>query len=171
MTAVADGVQCSSKRTFVVCRKMERKGSKLTRRLEDYLEAVLMLVRRDGVARVRDIATLTNVSKSSVTAALKHLSNDGLINHDPYQFITLTPRGEALAQEVLDKHELLTAFLTNVFNIEAAVAEENACRMEHVVDDIVLERMGLLAEFIQGCPMGGKDWMGKFSAYCEQHTL
>ncbi len=143
----------------------------MTRRLEDYLEAVLVLVRQDGVARVRDIAAATNVSKSSVTTALKHLSDEGLINHDPYQYVTLTPHGQELAQKVLDKHELLTAFLTDVLNIDLTEAEENACRMEHVVDDIVLERMSMLAEFTRQCPLGGKDWIGKFSAYCEQHTL
>ena len=148
---------------------MAKQGRKLTRRLEDYLEAVLVLVRQDGVARVRDIAAATNVSKSSVTAALKHLTDDGLVNHDPYQFVTLTPRGQTLAQKVLDKHNLLTSFLADVLNVDPSAAEENACRMEHVVDDIVLERMSALAEFIQECPMGGSEWIKKFSDYCRQH--
>ncbi len=148
---------------------MAKRSTKLTRRLEDYLEAVLVLVRQDGVARVRDIAAATNVSKSSVTAALKHLSDDGLVNHDPYQFVTLTPRGTELAQEVLDKHDLLMSFLIDVLNIDPVAAEENACRMEHVVDDIVLEQMSALAEFIQDCPQGGPEWIKKFSNYCRQN--
>ncbi|MCK4627080.1 MAG: metal-dependent transcriptional regulator [Phycisphaerae bacterium] len=148
---------------------MAKQGRKLTRRLEDYLEAVLVLVQRNGVARVSEIAAATNVSKSSVTAALKHLADDGFVNHDPYQYVTLTPRGQATAQKVLDKHDLLTAFLAGVLNINASAAEENACRMEHVVDDVVLERMAMLAEFTRQCPMGGTEWMEKFSAYCRQH--
>ncbi len=148
---------------------MVKRSKKLTRRLEDYLEAVLVLVRRDGVARVSDIASATNVSKSSVTAALKHLAEDGLVHHDPYQFVTLTPPGLALAEKVLDKHKLLTVFLTDVLRINATEAEENACRMEHVMDDMVLERMSMLAEFIQGCPPDGTEWMKKFSDYCEQY--
>ncbi len=148
---------------------MAKQERKLTRRLEDYLEAVLVLVRRNGVARVSEIAAATNVSKSSVTAALKHLAGNGLVNHDPYQFVTLTPHGTELAQKVLDKHNLLMSFLTDVMNIDPTAAEENACRMEHVVDDIVLERMEMLATFIQECPLGGKDWMEKFSNYCRQH--
>ena len=148
---------------------MAKKSRKLTRRLEDYLEAVLVLVRRNGVARVGEIAIATNVSKSSVTAALKHLADDGLVNHDPYQFVTLTPRGTELAQEVLDKHELLMSFLIDVLNIAPTVAEENACRMEHVVDDVVMERMSLLAAFTQQCPQGGSEWAKKFSDYCQQN--
>ncbi|MCD4699323.1 MAG: metal-dependent transcriptional regulator [Phycisphaerae bacterium] len=148
---------------------MAKQGTKLTRRLEDYLESVLILVRRNGVARVSEIAAATNVNKSSVTAALKHLAEDGLVNHDPYQFVTLTPLGKSLAEKVLDKHKLLTVFLIDVLNIDATKAEENACRMEHVVDDVVLERISMLAEFIQDCPQGGSKWMKKFLAYCEQH--
>ena len=148
---------------------MVKRSTKLTRRLEDYLEAVLVLVRRDGVARVSDIASATNVSKSSVTAALKHLAEDGLVNHDPYRSVTLTPPGLALAEKVLDKHKLLTVFLTDVLHINATEAEENACRMEHVMDDMVLERISMLAGFIQDCPLGGAEWMKKFSDYCEQY--
>lgn len=148
---------------------MAKQATKLTRRLEDYLESVLVLVRRNGVARVSEIASATNVNKSSVTAALKHLAEDGLVNHDPYQFVTLTPLGKATAEKVLDKHKLLTAFLADVLNINATKAAENACRMEHVVDDIVLERISMLAEFIQGCPPGGAEWMKEFLAYCELH--
>lgn len=148
---------------------MAKQDTKLTHRLEDYLEAVLVLVRRNGVARVSEIASATNVSKSSVTTALKHLAEDGLVNHDPYRFVTLTPLGKAMAEKVFDKHKLLTVFLTDVLNIDATKAEENACRMEHVVDDIVLERISMLAKFIQDCPLGGSEWMEKFLAYCKQH--
>ncbi len=147
---------------------MGKTRKKLTRRLEDYLEAVLVLVRRRGVARVRDIARLTDVSKSTVTAALKQLAKAGLVHHDPYQLVTLTPRGEAVAEVILHKHEILAEFLSDVLNVDAAQAEENACRMEHVVDDEVLRRMTLLAEFIQSRPLHSEDLVNTFAAYCQQ---
>ena len=68
---------------------------RLTPSLEDYLETILLLVRRDRVARVRDIAGHMGVAMSSVTAALKSLSKRKLVNYDPYEVITLTASGRA----------------------------------------------------------------------------
>jgi len=144
------------------------KTLRLSDRLEDYIEAILVLIRQYGVARVRDIAAATNVSKSSVTAALKRLVRAGLVQHAPYEFVVLTDRGEKLAKQILQKHNLLVSFLVNVLGIDQSVAEENACRMEHVVDNKVLERLNLLASYIQQCPMGGEDWLERFSAYVKQ---
>jgi len=147
---------------------MGKAQKKLTRRLEDYLEAVLVLVRRRGSARVRDIARLTHVSKSTVTASLKQLAKAGLVDHAPYQLVMLTPRGEALAEAIRRKHETLAEFLSDILNVDATTAEENACRMEHVVDDEVLRRIALLGEFIQNQPLHGEDLVNTFAAYCQQ---
>lgn len=144
------------------------KGLKLSQRLEDYIEAVLVQVRQHGVARVRDIAAATNVSKSSVTAALKQLAQKGLIEHAPYEFVTLTERGREVAKRILRKHNLLTSFLINVLGIDRDLAEKNACRIEHVIDSKVLERLNLLASYIQQCPLGANEWLERFSAYVKQ---
>lgn len=138
---------------------------KLTQRGEDYLEAVGVLVRRGGVARVRDIAALTKVSMSTVTASLKQLASAGLVNYDPYELVTLTPRGQKLAATICDRHLALAAFLTEVLRVEPPVAEENACRMEHVVDDRVLGRLSLLAEFLREHPASG-EVLQRFWKFC-----
>ena len=140
----------------------------LTRRLEDYLEAIGNLASRNGVARVRDIAARTHVSKSSVTAALKQLARAGLIHHDPYQLITLTPRGRARADAIRRKHDALREFLVDVLNVDSDTAEANACRMEHVVDEEVLRRLTMLAEFVQEGPPEGDDRLDGFSEYCRR---
>ena len=113
----------------------------LTSSKEDCLEAIWALERQDGVARVRDIAARLDVGKSAVTAALKSLAKRDLVNYDPYQFITLTDRGRELAKKVDRCHQVLRRFLTEVLGLKADVAEANACRMEHVVDNVVLERL------------------------------
>ena len=70
----------------------------LSRSLEDYLETILLLVRRKRVARVRDIAKRLNVGMPAVTAALKALSKRKLVNYDPYQVVTLTDRQQRRGQ-------------------------------------------------------------------------
>jgi len=139
---------------------------KLTRRLEDYLEAVLVLIRSSGVARVRDIAARTDVSMSSVTAALKQLAQIGLVHYDPYELVTLTARGEAAGEKIRRKHNTLADFLVNVLDVDTERAEANACRMEHVVDDQVLRRLRTLGEFLALRSGREEDWLAEFAAYC-----
>jgi len=144
--------------------KSSEKG--LTASLEDYLEAVLFLVREGSVARVRDIASRLDVGMPSVTAAMKALSKRDLVNYDPYQVVTLTERGMELAEEIGNRHATLRRFLTEVLGIEEDLAEANACRMEHAIDDEVLARLVELGEFLRCCPRVRGRWLEEFTHYC-----
>ncbi len=130
--------------------------------MEDYLETILLLVRRDRVARVRDIAGHMGVAMSSVTAALKSLSERKLVNYDPYEVITLTAKGRTYARGVYRRHEVLRAFLSDVLGMDADGAEANACRMEHAMDDKALAKLGRFAKFLRSCPRVGKRWISRF---------
>ena len=139
---------------------------KLTSSKEDYLEAIWVLESEDGVARVRDIAARLDVGKSAVTAALKSLAERDLVNYDPYEFITLTDRGRELAKEVDRGHQVLRRFLMEVLGLAAEVAEANACRMEHVVDNVVLQRLTDFVEFIERGSPGEQKRMKSFLKRC-----
>ena len=145
-------------------------GKKLTASLEDYLEAILILVRRGRVARVRDIALGVGVGKSSVTAALKTLAGRKLVNYDPYQVVTLTDKGRDLAEEVSRRHFTLRQFLADVLQLDSDLAEANACRMEHAVDDAVLSRLVRLGEFMRSCPRVKDSWLEDFPTSCRSGT-
>ena len=119
----------------------------LTPAKEDYLEAILRLVREGSVARSRDIAKHLGVHKSTVTAALKSLGEAGLIHYAPYEAITLTAAGEKLAEDVFRRHEALRAFFVDVLRVAPDVAEAAACGMEHAVPKEVIEKM---ADFARG---------------------
>jgi DtxR family Mn-dependent transcriptional regulator len=124
----------------------------LTPVLEDYLEAIYGLVVSRGEARVNDIAEALSVHKSTVTAALKRLVSEGFVRHEAYGSAHLTARGRSVAERVSHRHRVLTEFLRDVLLIEADLAERNACRMEHVLDKKVFERLKLLAETVRSCP-------------------
>lgn len=126
----------------------------LSASLEDYLEAIFVLAREDRVARVRDIAARLNVQMPSVTGAVRSLSAKGLVNYDPYSYITLTPSGEAIARDLFHRHQVLTAFLTDLLGIDPETAERNACHIEHAIEPVVLER---LIEFVQRHSAGEQD--------------
>ena len=92
---------------------MEKPAS-LTTALEDYLVTIFKLEAAGGAARASDIATAQNVSRSTVTSALKALSARGLIEYSPYSHIRLTPQGEPLAREIAHRNLILRRFFQDV---------------------------------------------------------
>jgi DtxR family Mn-dependent transcriptional regulator len=116
----------------------------MTESLEDYLEMVSFLS-DEGEVRVTDIAARLNVSKPSVHTALKNLEEQELIQHKRYQNVTLTKKGFQRAAAIRKKHQFLTDFLINIVGVDAAIAERDACKMEHVLSPETLKRMNILA--------------------------
>ena len=108
---------------------------------EMYLETMLQLEEENGVIRSIDIANALGYSKPSVSRATRVLKRDGYISHSPYGDITLTDKGREKAEKVLKTHKLLTEFLVEVLNMSPAIAEEDACRMEHVIRDETITAM------------------------------
>ncbi len=140
---------------------------KLSASLEDYLEAIFHLVEQKHVARSRDISQRLDVSRSSVTGAVQSLAEKGLVNYEPYEAITLTRRGKALATDIVRRHEALRDFLVKVLSIDAVKADQAACRMEHAVPSPVLERLIEFVEFLEVCPRGGIEWIQGSGYHCE----
>ena len=116
---------------------------------EDYVEAILRLQRVSRVARVSEIAESLDVSRPSVTGALKTLAARGLVSHEPYGHVTLTEEGTKIAADVERRHLLIRDFLTEVLSLPEDKAEEAACRMEHVLDPDVLEHFVAYSESIR----------------------
>lgn len=110
----------------------------LSASLEDYVETILQLERTSRVARVSEIAAQLEVSRPSVTGALKNLAARGLVSHAPYGHVTLTEEGARIAGEVERRHLVIRDFLTGVLSLPAEKAEVAACRMEHVLEPDVL---------------------------------
>jgi DtxR family Mn-dependent transcriptional regulator len=139
----------------------------LSASMEDYLEAIFHIVLEKQVARVKDIAGRLKVHKSSVTAALRNLANHKLINYAPYDMVTLTPQGTTLAQDIVRRHEALRDFFVKVLTIEEHLAEEVACRMEHAIPRVIVDRLILFSDFLEVCPRAGKKWIRGFQHFCD----
>jgi DtxR family Mn-dependent transcriptional regulator len=128
--------------------------------MEDYLETILLLQKDSPVARAKEISGKLGVKMSSVTNALKQLSEKGYINYDRYSFITLTELGAEYAENILYRHNVLKEFLKCVIAFDDVKSEENACRMEHVMDMDVIRRIDKLVEFM--CQGGRSDEFAEF---------
>ena len=101
---------------------------------EDYLEAILRLRMKQGRVRSIDIVGDLQYSKPSVSVAMKNLRLNGYIEVDAAGQIHLLPEGRAIAEAVLEKHRMMTAFLV-ALGVSPEVAAEDACRIEHVLSN------------------------------------
>ena len=78
---------------------------------EDYLENILILRERNGNVRSIDIVNEMNYSKPSISIAMKKLRTEGFVEMDLNGYITLTERGEEIAQRIYSRHKLLEKVL------------------------------------------------------------
>lgn len=110
---------------------------------ETYLETILLIKERtqSGLVRAVDIANELGFSKPSVSRALGQLKDKGLINIEFSGAIVFTPEGLEYAKKVFERHRILTYFLRYVLSVPAVQAEQDACRIEHVISDITVDRM------------------------------
>lgn len=123
-----------------------------TARIEDYVEAIHLLKRRDGIARISTISEMLDVTKPSASYAIKKLTEKGLVSHEDYGHVELTPRGLRLARKVTSKHELLLVFVADLLGVDRAKAEEEACKLEHALSDQTKEKLEGLVEFVLSDP-------------------
>ena len=118
---------------------------KIQESAENYLETILVLHQRKGSVRSIDIANELEFSKPSVSVAMKNLRLNGFIEVDAAGCIQLLPEGRAIAEAVLEKHRMMTAFLI-ALGVSPEVAAEDACRIEHVLSNESFEAIKRHAE-------------------------
>jgi len=88
--------------------------------MEDYLEKIYKLIDDKGYARVSDIAEGLEVHPSSVTKMIQKLDKDNYLIYEKYRGLVLTNKGKKMGKRLVDRHQLLEAFLTTI-----GVQEEN----------------------------------------------
>lgn len=116
---------------------------------EDYLEAILRLSRTGSSVRSVDVAAALGVSKPSVSVAMKHLREGGLVVTEADGSLRLTPEGLAIAQSVLERHNVLTALFTRL-GVSAEVARADACKIEHDLSEETFEKIKAWVARIDG---------------------
>ena len=99
---------------------------------ENYLETILVLQRRNGHVRSIDIVNELEFTKPSVSVAMKNLRQNGLIEMDANGYITLLDEGRKIAEKIYERHTLLTDWLISL-GVSPSVADEDACKIEHVI--------------------------------------
>ena len=99
---------------------------------ENYLETILVLSKKLPVVRSVDIATELGYKKSSVSIAMKNLREKAHITVSDAGYIYLTDSGRAIAEEIYERHQLHSTWLTRL-GVDPVIAAEDACKIEHVI--------------------------------------
>lgn len=110
-----------------------------TQSAEDYLETILLLAETQPVVHRVDVAKQVGVSQAAVNKAMKILLEKGFIYEDG-KHLFLTEEGKTYAKAVFEKHCILRDFLLSL-GVSPETAEEDACKMEHVVSPQTVEQM------------------------------
>lgn len=125
---------------------MTHKSSNYSESLEDYLEAIYML----GGTNVRsvDLANHLHISKASVNRAVNTLMENKLVQKELYGDISLTKLGVKNSQRVFKKHLLIKRFLVEFLHVDEAIANDEACGIEHNISEDTAEKLENFIETI-----------------------
>lgn len=133
-------------------------------RKEDYLKTIDRIVTEKGYAQVKDISRALDVGPSSVTGMLKKLTDEGYINYEKYGGVTLTQKGKETASSTKKKYTTIKGFLV-ALGVPETVAEDDACKMEHVITPDTYDVFLRFCEF--SITEKGSNQMEHFKRYCE----
>ena len=111
-----------------------------TETAEDYVEAIEDILAHQASCRVKDLAERMEVSHVTVTRILQRLTNEGLVEKQPYGPVDLTPTGRRMARASRRRHELLLEFLLSL-GVPEADAIRDTEGMEHHVSEATLRCM------------------------------
>ncbi len=101
---------------------------------EMYLETIYVLSKKLATVRAVDICEHREVSKPSVSRAVKILKDGGYIVCGDDGGLILTEMGRDVAERIFERHTVLKKFLISL-GIDDSIADEDACKIEHIISD------------------------------------
>jgi len=113
---------------------------------ENYLETILILQKKNGSVRSIDIANELDYTKASISRAMSILKKVGYITMENSGNILLTDLGKQKANEIYERHQVITKYLVNALNIKENIADTDACRIEHVISQDSFDKIKIWVE-------------------------
>ena len=132
----------------------------LTPSVEDYLERIYELIQEKGYARVIDIASSLGIKSSSVTKMIKKLDEQEFLVYEKYRGLTLTQKGESIAQDVKSRHKKLEEFF-GILGVENKTIQQDIEGLEHYLSPETLKCIHDFVGFVQQYPK----WQSEFDKF------
>jgi len=139
--------------------------SDLSRKAEDYLEAVYVISQEKGHVRIRDICKELGTKPPSVVEMVKKLNDRGYLIYKKNEGLYLTAEGEEIGRVIKDRHDTIFAFLKFI-GVPEQIADEDACVIEHELHPKTVEQIKSLVSFIETAP-DHPQWLDHFAIYCD----
>jgi DtxR family Mn-dependent transcriptional regulator len=138
------------------------KPAEASEAIEDYAKAIYALSQRSGEpVGTSELAGRLGVAPATATAMLKRLDRMGLVHHQPYRGVSLTPSGERMALEVIRHHRLLESYLSEVLGMPWDRVHEEAEVLEHYISEelegLIAAKLGDPSHDPHGDPIPGPD--------------
>ena len=119
--------------------------------LEEYLEVIYLLEKRNDQAKTGEISSELDVKPPSVTEMLRKLEKEGYLEYERYEGVRLTDSGKNIAKNLMESHETIADFL-EIIGLEKEQAELDACELEHLISKKTLRKLKKFIEFIDDAP-------------------
>lgn len=110
--------------------------------IEDYVKVIYSYTEwQDKPITSSQLAQRLGVANSSVSEMVRKLKDQGLVDHQPYSAIRLTPQGMRLALSMVRRHRLIETYLVDELGYSWDEVHDEAEMLEHAVSDTFIERM------------------------------
>lgn len=126
----------------------EYENNEITHSMAHYLMAIHQLHKRQGYARVTDVARELEITAGSASVSIKALKQKGWVEEDHNRFLRLSAEGDRLAHEIHVNNRLLVQFLSEVLGLSETQASIDACKVEHLVSSPTRAKLRAFMHFI-----------------------
>ncbi len=144
----------------------------LSQSVQDYLKTIFELRQVSERVTTNALAEQLDVAPASVTGMIKKLAELKLVEHAPYQGVSLTAAGEKMALAIVRHHRLIELYLTEALGYSWDKVHEEADRLEHAISEEFADKISTLLGDPKvdphGDPIPSKD--GTIAAF-SIHTL
>ncbi|GAA1471688.1 metal-dependent transcriptional regulator [Corynebacterium felinum] len=122
---------------------------------QDYLKSIWDIVERTGSpAQLGVIAATVGQKTPTASEAIKRLAAKGLVEHEKYAGVVLTPEGNKVAVAMVRRHRLIEMFLVEIMGYGWDEVHDEADLLEHSVSDQFLHRVDQMLGFPTRDPHG-----------------
>ncbi len=121
---------------------------------EAYLEVIYMMEAEGQPVIGARLADSLHVSRPTVTATIKRLARDNLIRTNDRKEISLTSKGQAIAEHLQRRHRVVERWLTDELGLDWAASDAEAHHLEHAMSDQVAELLNKHLGYPTTCPHG-----------------
>lgn len=135
----------------------------ITHSAAHHLMTIYDLLKKNGYARVSDVARSLEITRGSASITLKALKEKGLVEVDQNKFLKLSEEGARISHSIQSIRTIFKKFLINVLKVDKNQAEIDACKIEHLLSPETGEKLLNFMKYMSS--EESKDFLQKYSEY------